>query len=623
VLYQMVCDTERTVSLDDLLRFCQLEPHPNKEAIKREFIRDRAYWTKPLSHAAQQYAAADVDQLLQAAAYLLRQLPPARYAEALHRSYARCDSDTQSALGAELPAILGASTTPPLFGAAQRGQPSATEWTVRRLVVADKVAPAVGEALEGEERHLISLLPEALQASAAEAMLYHAGCRLLEVRVDLGRQPVLVLWNVARMYRMRPVCIAEERTTDETLLEALRRVVAVATGSALPAVALRGLAERQRRVAAATCLVNVSSRLGATGASPLSSAESSATNVNVVELLEADRLLRDPYDVEDGDMEALARYFTDDNRALLPRTLHRISGLPALSPERRYKGLSYRVGRHVPGSIAPFEDVVRRVAQWTDPSQLHADELLRAGAWSPFADAGTDANASAAGRSRPSLLLIGPPGVGKTTLLRALSACLARPPHNLSVVVIDTSGEIAGGGDYAHDCIEPARTLHVPRRSRQADVMREAVQNHMPEVMIIDEIGSAAEVQAAREIRPKGVSLIATAHGATLHDVSRNPLLRDLLGARQQVILNAQEAKDRARGSSDSGTTTGRVSKSQTERIGVPVFDIAIEIHAQNHFVIYHSVADCIDRVLRGDRPICDERVVHAGDATVHSRTLS
>jgi stage III sporulation protein SpoIIIAA len=241
--------------------------------------------------------------------------------------------------------------------------------------------------------------------------------------------------------------------------------------------------------------------------------------------------------------------FGHDNRAGIERTLHRISGI-----RNRYGeivGLTCRIGRAVYGTI----DIVRDVV-----------ELGK------------------------SILLLGRPGVGKTTLLREVARVLS-DEFNKRVVVVDTSNEIAGDGDIPHPAIGRARRMQVPASARQADVMIEAVENHMPEVIVIDEIGTEAEAQAARTIAERGVQLVGTAHGNTLENLVLNPTLSDLVGGIQVVTLSDEEARKR-------GT-----QKTVLERKAPPTFDIVVEIKDRDSLAIHHDVARTVDLLLRGVEP--------------------
>ena len=241
--------------------------------------------------------------------------------------------------------------------------------------------------------------------------------------------------------------------------------------------------------------------------------------------------------------------FGKDNRAGIERTLHRISAIR----NRRGDiiGLTLRVGRAVIGTV----DIVRDVIE--------------------------------SGRS---ILLLGRPGVGKTTLLREAARVLADELRK-RVVVVDTSNEIAGDGDIPHPGIGAARRMQVPVPTLQHAVMIEAVENHMPEVIVIDEIGTEAEALAARTIAERGVQLIATAHGNTLDNLLQNPTLMDLVGGIQAVTLSDEEARRR-------GT-----QKTVLERKQPPTFDVVIEIQDKDKLAVHHDVAKIVDRYLRGVAP--------------------
>ncbi len=236
--------------------------------------------------------------------------------------------------------------------------------------------------------------------------------------------------------------------------------------------------------------------------------------------------------------------FTTDNRAGIERTLHRISCIR--NRQGGIVGLTLRVGRAVYGTI----DIVR--------------DLLASG---------------------QSILLLGKPGVGKTTLLREAARVLAKEKR---VVVVDTSNEIGGDGDIPHPAIGRARRMQVARPEFQHEVMIEAVENHMPEVIIIDEIGRELEAAAARTIAERGVQLVGTAHGISLENLLQNPTLADLVGGIQAVTLSDEEARRR-------GT-----QKTVLERMAPPTFDVVIEIQDWQHLAVHHDVAASVDALLRG-----------------------
>jgi stage III sporulation protein SpoIIIAA len=238
--------------------------------------------------------------------------------------------------------------------------------------------------------------------------------------------------------------------------------------------------------------------------------------------------------------------FTSDNRAGIERTLHRISCIR--NRKGRIVGLTCRVGRAVFGTIRIIEDLVRE------------------------------------GKS---VLLLGRPGVGKTTMLREVARFLA-DEMNKRVIVVDTSNEIAGDGDIPHPGIGSARRMQVPSPELQHQVMIEAVENHMPEVIIIDEIGTDLEAAAARTIAERGVQLIATAHGNTLENLIMNPTLSDLVGGIQSVTLSDEEARRR-------GT-----QKAILERRAPPTFDILVEIQSFTQVAVHRNVAETVDAILRG-----------------------
>ncbi|MFC1944390.1 R3H domain-containing nucleic acid-binding protein [Chloroflexota bacterium] len=238
--------------------------------------------------------------------------------------------------------------------------------------------------------------------------------------------------------------------------------------------------------------------------------------------------------------------FGDDNRAGIERTLHRISALRNRKGD--IVGLSCRVGRAVLGTINIIEDLVQSVR---------------------------------------SILLLGRPGVGKTTMLREVARVLADDLKK-RVMVVDTSNEIAGDGDIPHPAIGAARRMQVKTPSMQHAVMIEAVENHMPEVIIIDEIGTELEAQAARTIAERGVQLVATAHGNTLKNLIMNPTLADLIGGIHSVTLGDEEARRR------------KTQKSVLERMAPPTFDVVIEIQSREQVAIHSDVGGQVDAILRG-----------------------
>ncbi|MBV8489235.1 MAG: AAA family ATPase [Candidatus Eremiobacteraeota bacterium] len=240
--------------------------------------------------------------------------------------------------------------------------------------------------------------------------------------------------------------------------------------------------------------------------------------------------------------------FGADNRAGIEQTLHRISAIR--NRTGKIVGLTCRVGRAVYGTIDILLDVLR---------------------------------------SGQSICLLGRPGVGKTTMLRECARILSEDRKR--VVIVDTSNEIAGDSDIPHPGIGLARRMQVADPALQHAVMIEAVENHMPQVIVIDEIGTEAESGAARTIAERGVTLIGTAHGQTLENLLMNPTLSDLVGGISAVTLSDEEARRR-------GTR-----KTVLERKAPPTFDVVVEIHDRDRLAIHKNVADVIDALLRGYQP--------------------
>ena len=253
--------------------------------------------------------------------------------------------------------------------------------------------------------------------------------------------------------------------------------------------------------------------------------------------------------VEDNDINFVTsriQEFTHDNRSGIPGTLHRISAIR--NRQGKVIGLTCRIGRVVTGTIACIKD---------------------------FCTQGK------------SILFLGPPGVGKTTKLREISRLVA-DELGKRVVIVDTSNEIAGDGDVPHPAVGSSRRMQVAQPELQKDIMIEAVENHTPEVIVVDEIGTEAEAQAARTIAERGVMLIATAHGNCLESLIKNPTLSDLVGGIQSVTLGDDEAKRRAS------------QKTVLEREKQPTFDIVIEIIDRNTLAVYKNTSEAVDYILRG-----------------------
>merc|ERR1712178_164173 len=238
--------------------------------------------------------------------------------------------------------------------------------------------------------------------------------------------------------------------------------------------------------------------------------------------------------------------FSGDNRAGIEKTLHRISSLR--NRQGSIIGLTCRIGRAFFGTVSIIRDLLEK---------------------------------------EKSILLLGKPGVGKTTAIREIARVLSDGMKK-RVIIIDTSNEIAGDGDLPHPSIGKARRMQVSSPQNQHQVMIEAVENHMPEIIIIDEIGTELEATAARTIAERGVQLVGTAHGNKLENLIKNPTITDLIGGVQYVTLGDEEAK--RRGS----------SKSILERKAPPTFEVAIEIHDPKIWAIHDNIEKSVDFLLQG-----------------------
>merc|ERR1711998_577558 len=246
--------------------------------------------------------------------------------------------------------------------------------------------------------------------------------------------------------------------------------------------------------------------------------------------------------------------FSSDNRAGIEKTLHRISSLR--NRKGNVIGLTCRVGRAIFGTVSIVRDLLEQ---------------------------------------KKSVLLLGRPGVGKTTAIREIAPELSDGMKK-RVIIIDTSNEIAGDGDLPHPSIGKARRMQVSNQQNQHQVMIEAVENHMPEIIIIDEIGTELEAAAARTIAERGVQLVGTAHGNALENLIKNPTITDLIGGIQYVTLGDEEAK--RRGS----------SKSILERKAPPTFEVAVEIHDAKTWIIHENIEQSVDLLLQGQTLPLQER---------------
>lgn len=269
-------------------------------------------------------------------------------------------------------------------------------------------------------------------------------------------------------------------------------------------------------------------------------------------------------EVQHEDIDSLVERIGDfdaDNRAGLERTLHRISAIR--NRRSHIVGLTCRVGRAVYGTIDIIQDLVE---------------------------------------SGKSILILGQPGIGKTTMLREAARTLAEKKR---VIIVDTSNEIGGDGDVPHPAVGRARRMQVMTPSLQHEVMIEAVENHNPEVIVIDEIGRELEAAAARTIAERGVQLIGTAHGRTLENLLLNPTLSDLVGGIESVTLSDEEARRR-------GT-----QKTVLERRSPPTFDVLIEIQERDRLIIHRDIAEAVDGLVRG-YPLLPEIRYRDAEGEIH-----
>ena len=288
------------------------------------------------------------------------------------------------------------------------------------------------------------------------------------------------------------------------------------------------------------------------------------------------------------------KLFSEEGRVGLNGTLHRISAIRGLqnngnnnshyssSSSENILGLTYRVGRHIAGVATLIRDLVARVVP---PSKREQDGPIQ-------------------NFILPrSLLLVGPPSSGKTTLLRDITRMLA-DEMGKRVLVVDTSMEIGGDGEVPHPAIGKSRRIPVPNRKKQFELMLEAVQNHNPQVIVVDEIGSLAEAKAVASIAQRGVAVVATAHGMTLQNIMHNPELNILVGGVKSVILSATEVQERNRGG-----IAGK-KKSKSERQAPPTFPVLVELHGWTDWLIHRNVGRSVDVLLEGGSAKIERRRV-------------
>lgn len=262
--------------------------------------------------------------------------------------------------------------------------------------------------------------------------------------------------------------------------------------------------------------------------------------------------------------------FSGDNRAGIEKTLHRISSLR--NRQGSVIGLTCRIGRALFGTVSVIRDLLE---------------------------------------TKKSILLLGRPGVGKTTAIREIARVLSDGMKK-RVIIIDTSNEIAGDGDLPHPSIGKARRMQVSSPQNQHQVMIEAVENHMPEIIIIDEIGTELEATAARTIAERGVQLVGTAHGNALENLIKNPTITDLIGGIQYVTLGDEEAKRRSS------------SKSILERKAPPTFEVGIEIHDAKTWVIHENIEQSVDLLLQGQTvPLQKRKLIGNNNNVVHCEIVT
>jgi stage III sporulation protein AA len=264
--------------------------------------------------------------------------------------------------------------------------------------------------------------------------------------------------------------------------------------------------------------------------------------------------------------------FGSDNRVGLEKQLHRISAIRNRNND--IIGLTMRVGRHVSGSAYIISDLL-----FDHPNS--------------------------------SILFLGEPGSGKTTVVREVTRLLA---ERQNVCIVDTSNEIAGDGDVPHPCVGHARRMMVQKCETQSDVMVECVQNHTPDVIVIDEIGRSNEVDAARSCKNRGVRLIASAHG-DLRQLVKNPKLRGLVGGIDRVVVGDEEARKRAR------NIYGKpIQKTKSERAGPPTFEMIVELKrgAHHEWCIILDAGEAVDKILEGGKYSVERRTQNPHTGTFH-----
>ncbi|KAL4443459.1 hypothetical protein ABPG75_011196 [Micractinium tetrahymenae] len=539
------------IGLNQLLQQYELPPNPLKKAMHARMDREPDLWVKrPLEPMLLQYAVADVWQLLPAKALLEADLGPAAAAQvdALCAAYSEWCLDPPDRLHCAAAGGAGG------------------DYAVAVRLPFDKDMQLSIEAPEYRPRYspaLPAALAEEGSAEPAEPAV-PAAPAMVRAAEDPGTQLILDLFPD----EVRAAILAKLQEEAEEA-EAAAAVAAAGEGGVAGGAA--GGAAGAAAGTAGAQLVEVIVDRGRPVSLRLSSRKELRLDVqfSVEDALAHLAAAKGRLHLGDGGHNDL---FFSDNRAGIPGTLHRISAMR--DRQGGIYGLTYRVGRHVPGVGRLILDILHALSQGHDAAGHEVQ-----------------------GAVSPSLLLLGGPGTGKTTLLRDV-ALLLSDTFNRQVVIVDTSNEVAGDGIVPHGCIGGARRMMVPHRQQQHNTMIEAVQNHNPDVVIIDEIGCSKEVVAAKSIAHRGVVLVGTAHGKTLEALMCNGELNGLIGGLHTVTVG------------DSEASKGNGKKTRTERQGEPAFSTLVEVLSRNRWRVHMSVAKSVDSILAGREPVTQLRWV-------------